>query len=315
MAYSYDIPSAGNYADLVNISDSEDIYSISDDDYVQREANNRRISQALNYIEQEGGDDLPSTFMDRVNRIDETLLGQLAQTGRNFDPDLYRQLHELVAEVMDEYADAAQEQSLDLDSDEDLAEIYTPTAYDEVDALYRGASSDLETPSPTPAPRVRRTSKALAPRRPGIEDSVERERKYKYGQNGGKEMWYKDFPAILPFPETLMMAHWESLKIDVDLNRPKEAASAETVVPLEHYQLQPYFNLPQYESGSRFKLPHVSEEDHIAIQKLGTPVKLAKVVDKYFEVDQTYGEKIKHAPRMFLQKLSVGNQRKFNVES
>jgi hypothetical protein len=312
MAYSYGLPAAGNYADLVIISDSEDIYSISDDDYVQQEANNCRLSQAIHYIEQEGGDDLPSTFMDRVNRIDETLLGQLAQQGRNFDPELYRQLRALIIEVMDEYDNAAQEQSLNLDSNEDLAEIYTPTAYEDVEALYRGASSDLESPSPAPAPRVRGTSKTLASRSPGTEDNIERERKYKYGRTGENEMWYKDFPAILPFPETLMMAHWESLKIDFDLNHPKEAATAETIVPLEHYQLQPYFELPQYESGSRFKLPHVSEEDHIAIQKLGTAVNLRKAVDKYFEVNQTDDKNAKHAPRVFLQKLNVGYQRKFN---
>lgn len=312
MAYSYNLPAAENYSELLNISDSEDVYSISDDESVAQEANNRRLTQAINYLQQEGGDDSPTTFIDRINRINETLLGRLAQQGRKFDPMLYRQVRALVIDVGSDYDNAAQEESLDLDSDEDLAEIYTPTAYDDVEALYRGGSPDSDAPSPTPAPRARRTSKALAPRRPGLEDKLERERDFTYGGPGENELWYRDFPASLPFPETLMMAHWESLKIDYDLDRPKDAATVETIVPLEHEQIQPYFELPQYESGSRFKLPHVGEEDHIAIQKLGTAVHLAKVVNKFFEVDQTDGGKLEYAPRLFLEKFQVGHQCKFN---
>jgi hypothetical protein len=192
-----------------------------------------------------------------------------------------------------------------LESDEYSTHSYSPTAFEE--ALYQ--RGDLS-PSPSPNPVVRvSNSRALGPRPPESEDNVQRERKFKYGGPDNEvENWYRDFPASLPFPETLMMAHWESLKIDYDLSRPDQDNTVETDVPLHHEQLQSYFNLSQYESGSRFKLPKVSKEDQETISRYGTGKKLSEVVDDFYQLTSTQDGAKTCAPRVFLEPFEVGYQ-------
>jgi hypothetical protein len=303
MAHNYDDSGVGSFPGLIDISDAEEIYSLSDNDIAQKEANDRRLAQAVSYLQQEGGKDSPATFMERVNRIDETLLNSLPHQGLMFDPKLYRHVRALVIGVRRDFEIAAQEESYDTESDDDLAPVDSSMALDE-EVLYRA-----ESPSPTPTPSpTRRVSKALASRRPGAEDNVQRERKFKYGGDSEIENWYKDYPASLPFPETHMMAHWESLKIDFDLDRSKDAATAETIVPLDVPQIKQYFELSHYESGSRFKLPAVSIDDQIAVNRLGTKIHLEKVVDRFYEITQTDGGKKDHVPRLFLEKFNVDTQ-------
>jgi hypothetical protein len=309
MAFKYNRPVAGSTDNLLEIYDSEevstDILSTSDDEPREQEANNRRLTQAVNYLQQEGGDDSPSTFIDRVNRINETLLNQLPQQGQTFDAKLYRQVRVLVMDIEREYRYAAEEESSFLESG-DVSPPYDipPTANE---ALYRDDSSS---PPPTPTPATARTqySRALTQRRPESDDNVQRERRFKYGGPGNEpENWHRDFPAILPFPETLLMAHWESLKIDYDLTRAKGEKNAETDVPFVHEELQPYFDLSQYESGSRFKLPAVSTETQEIINKYGGVHTLKNDVNKWNKWD-TSKENNKYAPRVFLEKFEVGHQ-------
>jgi hypothetical protein len=308
MASRYTPSAAKGIDNLIDISDSEEvsteILSISGDEHAEREANNRRLTQAINYLQQQGGDDSAPTFMDRVRRINDTLLNQLSRQGQTFDPKLYRQVRVMVMDAARDYKDAAERDSPFLKSDDAMPQYHFPAAGNEV--LYRDGSSS---PSPTPGPAIVRTRnpRALAQRRRGSDDNVQRVRQFKYGEPSGEpENWHKDIPAILPFPETLMMAHWESLKIDYDISRPKGESVADTGVPLNHGQLQPYLNLPQYESGSRFKLPAVSKKDQELINKYGAD-HIKDNVDDFYKRD-TSTEGIKYSPHVFLERFELGHQ-------
>lgn len=304
MSYRRGPQAAERSSSVIEISDAKEIYSVSDDDTSQKDANDRRLAHAINYLQHEGGNDSYFTYMDRVDRIDETLLNQLPNQGPTFSRELYQHLRALVIGVRCDFENAAEQESLDMESEDKFAHIDSPMAFEE-EALYRG---DSPSSTPTPAPSKRRTSNALTPRSPVSDEKVERVRSFKYGGDREIENWYGDYPASLPFPETLMMAHWESMKIDFDINRPEDAATAETIVPLEVPQIQQYFELPLYESGSRFKLPTVSDEDKVAVNKLGTQMDLEKVVNKFFERDQTNGGKKDYVPRLFLENLDVDHQ-------
>jgi hypothetical protein len=313
MAHRYAPPA------LIDISsDSEEVLeeivediSISDNDSAEREANNRRLTQAINYLQQDGGDDSPRTFMDRVNRINETLLKHLPQQGQTFDQNLYRRARVLVMDAKRDFRDAAQRDSPMYDVDDALPQYYMPM--DVKDALYRDDSSS---PSPSPGPSAVRVQqregtstvripkpKALASRYRGGDSDVQRERMWKYGgPDNVPEMWYKDFPAILPFPETHMMAHWESMKIDYDLARPKGGYEVETDVPFHHPLLEPYLDPEQYESGSRFKLPIVSTEDQEIINQYATK-HIKRNLDGFYKQDSA-----NYAPSIFLEHFTMGHQ-------
>jgi hypothetical protein len=309
MAARYQRNALRRTPDIVELSDSDE-YSMSDDAPTQQDLNNRRLVQAMNYINEEGGDDSPTTFMDRVGRINDALLQQLPQQGSAaFDPELYRSVRAMVQDVQRDYENAAQEEPMSMDiEDEPLQYDYPP---DTEEALYRGDDDSLPS-TPTPAARPPAPLyKALTPRRRGSEDNVERERDFKYGGPENEvENWHKDFPGSLPFPETIKMAHWESLKIDYDLSRSKEDSIVETNVPFTHPQLLQYKSLPQYESGSRFKLPSVSEETQIAVAAVGD---LQAAVNAFNKSDQSEGSKKDYAPRIALEKFKVGYQRKSSV--
>jgi hypothetical protein len=300
MPYRHDLSAAKRSSGLVEFSDAEEIYSMSDDDTVQKEDNDRRLLQAINYLQQGGRGDSPATFIDRVNRIDKTLSNQLRHQEPMFNPKLYRRVRALVIDVRRDFDNATEEESLDMESDDELTQVDGPIA-PHYEAVIR---VDSPSPTPTPAPSTRQTHKALTPRRPGTENNDQRERSFKYGSDSEMENWYKDYPASLPFPETLMMAHWDSLKIDYDLNRPKDAATVETVVTVENPQIKQYFKLPQFESGSQFKLPAVSNNDQVAINKLGTQTHLKTVVDKFYRRDQTNGGNKDYVPRLFLERFN-----------
>jgi hypothetical protein len=298
----------GRTSDIIELSDSEDVYSISDDEPTQEDLNNRRLSQAVNYLNEEGGEDSAETYMDRVGRIHDALLQQLPRQGNAFDQKLYRQVRALVQQAQHDFEDAAADEPMLMDSEDELPQYYTPTAAE--DALYRADDSSLPS-TPTPAAGSSMPSsppRALAPRRSKSKDNVEREREFKYGGPKNEvEIWHKDFPASLPFPETLKMAHWESLKIDYDLSCSKESTIVETDIPFEHWQLWQYKHLHQYESGSLFKLPAVNEEDQIAISKIGS---LEKSLDAFNSSDQSERLTKDYAPRISLEKFKIGYQRR-----
>jgi hypothetical protein len=306
MASGHTYPQSGGTPDLVELSDSDEIHSISDSGLSPRDLNNRLLTQAWNYLQEEGGDDSPATFVDRVNRIDDALLHQLPQQGHTFDRKLYRRVRAMVLDVQRNYAEAAEGEPPQLEVYENLPEYYDPSIHEE--ALYRAGDSS---PSPTPCAPSASQSNILASKCQGPGDSAERQREFMYGgPNSEVENWFKDIPNSLPFPETFLMAHWESLKIDYDLSRSLSDTVVETNVPFTHEQLQPYFNMDQYESGSRFRLPQVSKKDQEAISRYGTAIQLKNVLDDFYSLDRTEGGVQDYAPRVFLEEFEVGNQSK-----
>ncbi|KAF1913916.1 hypothetical protein BDU57DRAFT_521006 [Ampelomyces quisqualis] len=304
MAYHYGRLASDSVPNVIEISDSEDTDSIMEAEVAQQKADRRRLAQALNYLQLEGGNDSPATFIDRVNRIDRALLKRLPYPGHSFDDDIYHQVQTMVKKVQRDFEDAADEPSYDFESDNDIPEGFFP-----IEALYRGESPS---PSPIPMPSVPRATKGRATGLGSreIDNDVQRTRVFKYGgPDNEAEHWHSNAPPSLPFPETHLMAHWESLKIDYDLSRPTDAKHTETNVPFDHPALQPYFNLPQYESGSRFKLPTVSAKDQSAISRYGTSDRLANVVEGLNKVDATEGGNKGYTRRVFLEKFLVGSQK------
>ncbi|KAF2823583.1 hypothetical protein CC86DRAFT_409487 [Ophiobolus disseminans] len=304
MAFKYGRSAIRRTLDIIEPSDSDDIYSISDEEPTQQDLNNQRLTQAINYLNEEGGEDSPAAFIDRVNRIDEALLQKLPQQSHDFDQKLYRRARAMVLDVQRDYQDAAEEESMQMDSEDYLPEYYAPTAAD--DALYRG-DTPPPPPPPTPTPAAGRPpSRALASRRQGSDDNVQREREFIYGgPKNEPENWHKDFPASLPFPETLLMVHWESLKIDYDLSQSKkDSGVVDTYISFDHPLLKPYMSLPQYDSGSRFKLPLVSSEDQLAVSNMWS---LEKAVNAFNKSDQSEGLTKDYAPRISLGKFQLND--------
>jgi hypothetical protein len=314
---------AADSPELINIADLEEITSTSKEEPTQREANDRRLAQAISYLVKEGGSDSPATFMDRVDRIDNSLLLPLTQQGRNFDIKLFNRVLDMVSEAQLDFDKAAQEESSEEDSPsmsnrkspmpesvEEPREYYMPYA---AEALYRKGDG-LDEPHSKPHMPVPATKGPTAERG----DDVPSERVFKYGGPDNEvESWYRDYPASLPFPETFQLAHWESLKINYDISESgrqmkAEGQIVETNVSFDHPALQQYKTLPPYESGSRFKLPNPSAIVEEEVNRLGTQESLEKVVqDLNRSSDEVNAEgKYRYTPRIFLEKFTVGAQGK-----
>ncbi|KAI4620516.1 uncharacterized protein J4E87_007204 [Alternaria ethzedia] len=295
--------------DLMDISAFENVPSVSEEELTQREINDRRLAQAIRYLDNEGDDDTDSTYMNHVERIDEDLLQRLPPQERNFDDQLYERAQAMIRQARLEYEEevAREDSSSSLSGDsprsmmiEDVPDSYTPSA---AQALYRRGDTPDE-PHAMPRKQV-----------PAAETKVRREERFKYGgPNNEPEKWHKNYPASLPFPETFQMAHWESLKIDFDLSESGKKMKAEgkiveTNIPFDRPELEQYKNLPVYESGSRFKLPIPSAEVQEEISKLGTPGSLEEVVEELNRNDdKVRAGNYKYAPRVFLDKFSAGTQ-------
>ncbi|KAI4652843.1 uncharacterized protein J4E78_007670 [Alternaria triticimaculans] len=293
----------------MDISAFEHVPPVSKEEPTQREINDRRLAQAIRYLDNEGGDDTDSTYMNHVERIDEDLLQRLPPQERNFDDQLYERAQAMIRQARLEYEEevAREYSSSSLGGDspkpmmiEDVPDSYTPSA---AQALYRRGDTPDE-PQAMPRKQV-----------PAAETKVRREERFKYGgPNNEPERWHKNYPASLPFPETFQMAHWESLKIDFDLSESGKKMKAEgkiveTNIPFDRPELEQYKNLPVYESGSRFKLPIPSAEVQEEISKLGTPGSLAEIVEGWNQNDdKVRAGNYKYAPRVFLDKFSAGTQ-------
>ncbi|CBX95191.1 hypothetical protein IAQ61_009707, partial [Plenodomus lingam] len=342
MSSRYHHHHADDAMDLTDLSDAEEIYAIGEADNTQRDYYNRRLREAINYLAEEGGQDSPATYMSRVYRIDEALVQLLPQTGSDYDRQLYRTVRAMVDEVHEEYDNAKEEINLQTRNAELDAAYYTPYTPSVSEALYR-EEEDLPEPStrytrkrPTTSmkslPREQAKSYTklqqqqteqvsasqavtpLGPRSHDSQDNVDFERSYEHsGPNSAPERWYRDMPACLPFPETHQMEAWETLKINFDISDygkklKAEGKVVETNIPFNHPALAKYKNLPHYESGSRFKLPHGRQEDYDRIRRLATEELLAKTVKDFNEDIQTDAEVSGYAPHAFLGRFSTGKQ-------
>jgi hypothetical protein len=273
---------------VIDLSDS--------DEATQQEVNDNRLTKAIEYLSQEGGDDSTVTFMNRVDRIDKGLLQLLPQQDSHFDTSLYQRLQAMIRDVRCEFENAVQTESPMRESDDELPEHNTASA---VRALRR-IQKVVGGPKATSSKPMHRG-----------DDKAPHEQEFKYGGPSNQvETWHKDFPSFLPFPETMQMAHWESLKIDFDLSETGKQLKAdgkvvETNIPFNHPALAQYKNLNPYNSGSRFKLPVASKRVQTCIKTRGDLKKLTEVVDAFNKGDREKEIAKDYAPRVFLNKLSV----------
>lgn len=308
----------------------DDSYSDSSSEggATDRQTNDVRLQQAINYVSEQGGNDSPATFIDRVIRIDEALIRELPlKNPGKFDKKLHNVLQKLVEGIQREYQEAMEAASPLSEIEDALPEYDTPGA---TEALHRISSvvslgsSAFEAPPRRPKPKFpvgRMTLKGtLGNEKPRTSaDVVELEHQFKYGGPDNEiENWYRNMPASLPFPETLQMEHWESLKIDFDLseygkNLKSEGKFVETNIPFNHPALDQYKNLDHLESGSKFKLPVIDQHDYDKIKLLGNRSRLEKVVNAFNTGDREEELKKDYAPRLLLDQFEVGLQGKSSI--
>lgn len=297
MAFRHDLRAATQTPELI-LSDSEEFDYSSEDEKTEREQVDHLLKQAHHYVITEGGNDSPTTYMECIQRIDRFLLREITEYDYDCDRKLYRAVKQKVDHVQREFEDAIDADSSICDYNE-MPE-YTAAAEG---TLYRMDSS----PATPEAPSTRRMTK------PTTEDNLERT--YLYGgPDNQPECWYNKAAASLPFPETIRMADWESLRIHWDLattgNMERIEPATFNGVSFRDPLLAHHDSLAQYESGSRFKLPAIQPSDMTNVNSQCTPDKLHKAIEAFSQSDDTKkrdGE-YKYAPRIFLERLNVGYQ-------
>ena len=280
-----------------------DVNPESEDDPVTQKDTDLILRKAIQYLAIQGGSDPVDVYVSRVNDINEEVLQEYRTQGYPYDPQLYRQLQLLVREVQSAVPAIDQDISTPENSDTSIEELSSPTTLhregEELDCSAAGRQA------PHPA--------TLSPRLQGPRKAEVIETQYLYGgPNNEVEEWHKDFPAALPFGETLYMQEWESMKINFDLAESTKSLYADgnpivtTNVPYEAVEAR--IGTPaQYDSGSRFKIPG-------KIWRLWDQVKnaamnnssLAARVDEFNQGgDPQELENKDYAPRVFLPKVSV----------
>ncbi|KAL6163201.1 hypothetical protein ACJQWK_10792 [Exserohilum turcicum] len=313
MEGEYNDPASGYHFDLSNSSNSEEMISISDEEQSRQVMNDRRLTQAISYLREEGGDDSPARYMKRVARINADLVQRLPQQGEDFDHTLYRHLQAAVREELAAFERARK------DSHSTVLERDGVSALEHEEEISEDQLSEQHSPPPTPALyRIDELPDNIRPKslRTGqkVEEKIQHVRQFHYGGPSNEaENWHSNFPAVLPFPETFQLAHWESLKIDFDISEPGKKLKAdgkvvETNISFDHPALGRYKKLSLYESGSRFKLPTPPKEIADAANRLCTEEELAKHVDSFNRGGEKEELNKDSMPRIFLEKFSVQKQ-------
>jgi len=312
MSSRYQSREAHDTMDIDELSDAEEICTIGDEENSQAKDNNLRLTQAISYLADEGGDDSPLTYMTRVDRIHEALVQKLPRHNHNYDKKLWSKVRAMVLAVRQDFAHTAEQIEPPMAESEYRVPESTLHDVEVLDRVHELPELPKRPTKRTPS-QPGKFSPSLPPPDPR-QDNVERERGFTYGgPNSEPECWYRDMPASLPFPETFRMAHWESLKIDYDLSKSSKKLSldgkaVETDVSFHHDALKQYDSLPYYESGSRFKLPHTTSSDYAAIRSMASAAELRKSV-KYFNLgNRTEQERKNYVPRLFFPQFGIGKQ-------
>ncbi|EMD89923.1 hypothetical protein COCC4DRAFT_124738 [Bipolaris maydis ATCC 48331] len=305
---AYDDPLADCPSDLSSPSSPTQTASMSDSEEPSSKEINRRLAQALDYLDDQGSDDSPRIYMERVARINDYLVQQLPQQEVNFDNALYQHLRDTVRQEQEAYNAVRQSARTVPNNKESLVGSGSDVSpgkhsgYHSASVAHALHREDEQIYDPA-AGSLRKGHKT--------QEMVQTRRTFKYGGlSSDAEVWHRNFPAILPFPETHQLAHWESLKIAFDLDESVKKQKAEgdvveTNVSFDHPALDQYKNLELYESGSRFKLPTPPKEIEEEIRRLCTVDQIAKAVDEFNTGEDEDESGKKYAPRIFLDKLSV----------
>lgn len=296
MAAKHHVRALPHTPDL-SMSDSEDAYSSDAEELPNREEIDGMLRQAHRYVITEGGNDSRSTFMQRINRINQDLIQEISLHGYECDSKLYRHVKQKIDHVLREFEDIP-------DEDYDHDEVSTLLERELEESVSSTGSSPV-TPgrSPTAHPIARNDS----------ENSLQRT--YLYGgPHNYPEIVYKTAPASLPFPETFRMADWESLRIHWDLATTGNLENTNPVtsngIAFNDPRLAHHDRLGQFESGSRFRLPTIDAEVMANVSAYGTIQHLRKSIDEFAQGDDSLdidGD-YKYTPRLFSDRLVIGHQ-------
>lgn len=280
----------------LSMSDSEDEYSSSEEEIPDREEVDRMLRQAHHYVITEGGNDSPSTYIQRINRINRDLIQEIPQHRYDCDSKLYRRVKQKIDHVLREFEDNVNGEYDD----------------DEVSQLGVVAEKPLYHVGSSPVTPGRSSITRTTERNDSKNDS---ERTYLYGgPHNYPEVWYRNTPASLPFPETFRMADWENLRIHWDLATTGKVTNTKPVtstgVAFNNPRLVHYDNLGQFESGSRFKLPTIDPVDMAKVTAYGTTHQLCKAVDEFARNDDSLDadNKFRYTPRLFVDRLRMNHQ-------
>jgi hypothetical protein len=278
-----------------------DIHLKSGDDPLTQTDTDLILRKAIQYLINKGGWDPLDTYISRVNDIDNTIVENYRISGYQYDAQLYQQLQTLVHEAQSEVRAINQEISTLETSD--ASELYSP------EALHR----EDEEPDPSPAGRHAPRPAMLSPRLQGPRKAEVIEMQYLYGGPKNEvEEWHKDFPAALPFGETLYMQEWERMKINYDLAESTKNLHVDrdpTVTTNVPYKaVEACIGTPvQYDSGSRFKIPGRvwTIWDQVKRATMKDSI-LAGMVDMFnLGGDLQEQENRDYAPRVFLPKVTM----------
>lgn len=218
----------------------------SDGEPSLQEINDSRLIQALNYLNNEGGDDSPASYIQRMLRINHYLVQRLPRQGNDFDIMLYQNLRATIREEFEAFNQAAQYAPMTvLDSVDFIPESAchgSPEQFPEhhstssTRALYRRDEEPRRSVAKRPKPRQKTPGKA--------QHKSEAKRVV---PSGNTKIW-PSFPTILSFPAT---------------------GEAE------------YRNLPLCGSRSQLRLPALPKEVEEEIKWWCTDEEIAKVVEVF----------------------------------
>jgi hypothetical protein len=144
--------------------------------------------------------------------------------------------------------------------------------------------------------------------------NIPREIVWRYGgPKNDPEQYHHKFPASLPFGETLYMQEWESMKIDFDLNASanRKADDSPVITDVNYDNVKLPVGKNPFDSGSRFKLP---EEDPKTSKWLKDDKGelLRRAVHNFNQGGNLKAAEGKdYAPRIWLPKIVVGEQKPF----
>jgi hypothetical protein len=279
----------------LSMSDSENAYS-SDEEELTREKIDEWLKHAHHYAITEGAKDSRSINKQRIHDINRNLQ-EISEYGDDCDRKLFRSVKHKIRHILHQLED-------DMGVDSSVEDDETSDSVDVV------AEEPLDS-----SPTTHTATSALDTLERSGKRNDHMERTYLYGgPKNPPEIWYRGAPASLPFPETIRMAHWESLRIDWDLAATGDMKNSEPVtsngVSFSDPRLTHYDSLPRFETGSRFKLPAVNSTDMAKVADYATVDRLREAVDVFNRHNDAKSDSgdFEYAPRVALDKLEVGSQ-------
>jgi len=298
------------------LDDSDDMDEAGPDALYREPELNLNDDELAEYDDHIPPDDLATDLLEDYPLHDQAL-GEGWEKDGPAEPERYRKygvsekLDELAAEIF-EGADNDSYYDPQLAAEKRAGK--APVRQSKSPSLTRSARQATPSPEPVhhdhPVRPIQRPRPAPLPSMPSPsvpgKAPIAREIQWRYGGPKNElEEYHKNFPAVLPFGETLYMQAWESMKIDYDLResmkRKPEDPPIVTNVGYDEVKLPRSKNI--YDSGSRFTLPAL-DDSLVKWFDVGGDELLHGAVEK-FNQGGSEGDQLKkdYAPRIFLPKV------------